>query len=82
MSKYPNSGILFVNKGKKEGDSRPKYTGQCEVGGKKYDMAMWVKEGEKGKFYTVNFKEPQQRHAGDSDTEPRGRRNAAADEDF
>lgn len=55
MSKYPNSGILGVNK-RKEKDSHPGYTGQCEVDGKEFWISAWVKEGNDGRFFSLAFK--------------------------
>lgn len=73
MSKYPNSGILFPNKFKKDGDNKPDFTGDCEVDGKKQEVALWKNKGEKGVYYTVKFQEPRKKQAGDSDTAPRGK---------
>ena len=81
MSKYPNSGVLFKN-AKKNGDKQPDYTGNCEVNGKQMDMAAWLKEGKSGKFMAISFQEPWRKQAGDDDTAPRGRRNAAEDDEI
>jgi hypothetical protein len=55
MSKYPNSGILGANK-RKEKDSHPTHTGQCEVDGKAYWISAWVKDGKDGRFFSLSFK--------------------------
>lgn len=59
MSKYPNSGTLGVNK-RKEKDSHPGYTGQCEIDGKAFWISAWVKEGNGGKFFSLSFKPKEQ----------------------
>jgi uncharacterized protein (DUF736 family) len=47
-------GSLFKND--KEGnESRPDYTGTCQIGGVEYRMAAWLKEAASGKKY-MSFK--------------------------
>lgn len=53
-----NSGALFKNK-KKEKPNQPDYTGNCMVNGKLMQMAAWIKDGQKGKFMSLSFSEPQ-----------------------
>lgn len=54
-------GIIFKNN-KKESDKHPDYTGNMTgLDGKKYQVALWVKEGKKGKFFSMKqseFKQP------------------------
>jgi hypothetical protein len=60
MSKFEqrnNSGVLFKNQNKKT-DKHPDYTGNGIVEGKEKQIAMWVKEGKKGKFFTWALSEP------------------------
>jgi hypothetical protein len=73
MSKYPNSGIISKNKFKKDGDKKPDYTGHCEVGGVKYEVAVWKNSNDEGPFFTLKFQEPRQKQAGDSDHAPRSK---------
>ena len=55
-----NTGSVFTND-KKGNDKAPDLKGQVNVGGKLYDVAMWVKEGNKGKFYSMKVDEPRHR---------------------
>lgn len=60
MSKYPNSGIFSRNKDKQK-ETQPDFKGSCEVDGKKYWISGWVKEGKQGKFFSLSFKEQENR---------------------
>ena len=53
--KYPNSGILFKNKDKKE-ERHADYSGTAEVDGVDYYINAWIKEGKAGKFFSLSFK--------------------------
>ena len=54
------SGVLFPNKDK-EG-KQPDYRGECEVDGKKYEIAGWKKQSKNGNpFLSLKFQEPRQR---------------------
>lgn len=55
-----NTGSVFTND-KKGNEKAPDLKGQVNVGGKLYDVAMWVKEGNKGKYYSMKVDEPRQR---------------------
>ena len=55
-----NTGSVFTND-KKGNDKAPDLKGQVNVGGKLYNVAMWVKDGNKGKFYSMKIEEPQQK---------------------
>ncbi len=52
---HDNSAILFRNTDKSR-DSDRDYKGEATVGGVKYWLSGWVKEGRKGKFMTFSFK--------------------------
>ena len=52
----PNSGSLF--KAEKKTDKAPDYTGTWkDENGKEWRFAAWVKEGAKGKFFSVSASE-------------------------
>lgn len=51
-----NSGALFKNN-RKEKETHPDYQGECTVGGVKYRISAWLKDGKKGKFMSMAFKE-------------------------
>ena len=66
MSNYqpkPGSGSIFKNE-KKNLPNQPDYRGEILTPeGQKLSVAMWVKEGKKGKFFSValtEYKEKQQ----------------------
>ncbi len=59
---YDNNmtGVLFPNKDK-EGQ-QPDYRGECEINGKKYEIAGWKKQSKNGNpFLSMKFQEPRQR---------------------
>lgn len=47
-----NSGILFRNTHGKS-DKSPSHVGSLTIGGVEYDLAAWVKDGQKGKFFSL-----------------------------
>ena len=53
--KYDNSGILGKNL-RKTSASHPEYTGSITVDGKEYWLNGWVKDGAKGKFFSLALK--------------------------
>lgn len=60
----PNSGSLFKND-KKTSDKHPEYTGTWkDADGKEWQLAAWVKEGKKGKFFSLSASEKRTQHAG------------------
>ena len=63
MSNYEkrdNSGTLFRND-RKQQDSHSDYNGTIIVDGKEYFLNAWVKEGAKGKFFSLSVKPKGQR---------------------
>ena len=63
MSQYDNtnSGVLFANQYKEEGDSRPDFIGNVDVEGKEFRLAGWKNVSSKGKRYiAVKVEEPKQ----------------------
>lgn len=51
-----NSGVLFKNDEKKN-EKSPEYTGKINIEGKEYKLSAWVKEGKKGKFFSLKVNE-------------------------
>lgn len=51
-----NRGILSRNTNRKS-DSHPEFNGTINVEGKDYWLSAWVKEGNKGKFFSLSVKE-------------------------
>jgi hypothetical protein len=50
------SGVLFKND-KATNERAPGYTGKVNINGKDYRLAAWVKEGKKGKFFSLKVSE-------------------------
>lgn len=53
-----NSGTLFRNNKKQEGDKLPDYNGTIKVDGVKKQIAGWVRQGAKGVFLSLKVLEP------------------------
>jgi len=56
MSYVPKegSGSLFKND-RKTTENHPDYTGTIMVNGREHYLSAWVKEGKKGKFFSVSI---------------------------
>ena len=50
-----NRGVLFKND-RREKDTHPEYNGTINVGGVDYWLSAWVKDGRKGKFFSLSVK--------------------------
>jgi len=46
-----NSGAIFKNKSKTEGDNKPDYKGQIDCDGVKKDIALWLRTSDSGVTY-------------------------------
>jgi hypothetical protein len=59
--KRENSGTLGKNE-RKEKETHPSHTGSATIAGVDYWVSAWVKEGARGKFFSLSFKakEPRQ----------------------
>lgn len=57
--KYDNSGALFRNDRREEGSRQPEYSGNITVDGVEYWLSAWIKEGQKGKFFSLAVKPKQ-----------------------
>ncbi|WP_426110984.1 hypothetical protein [Massilia sp. PWRC2] len=51
-----NSGSLFKNERKTEGDNKPNMTGKAMIDGVMYFFDAWTKDGQKGRWQSVSFK--------------------------
>jgi hypothetical protein len=49
-----NNGTLFRNE-KKTSENSPDFTGSIMVGGQERWLSAWVKEGKKGKYFSVSI---------------------------
>ena len=53
-----NTAVLFKNE-RKEKESQPDYTGRVNMNGKEMRLAAWIKESQKGKFFSMKLSELQ-----------------------
>ena len=57
MENKVNTGAIFKNTNKKA-ENHPDYKGKVNVNGKEMEVALWLKEGKAGKFFSASFSEP------------------------
>jgi hypothetical protein len=75
MTDYDNTnrGALFRND-KASSDKHPTHTGKINVEGRDYYLNAWVKEGKKGKFFSLSVKPVDEQPGGSPDrfAKPKG----------
>jgi uncharacterized protein (DUF736 family) len=57
MDNKPNTGAIFKND-KKTSQNQPDYRGKVNVNGKEMEIALWVKQGKSGSYFSASFSEP------------------------
>lgn len=57
MENKLNTGAIFKNTNKRM-DNHPDYKGKVNVNGKEMEVALWLKEGKAGKYFSASFSEP------------------------
>jgi cytochrome b involved in lipid metabolism len=55
FEKRDMSGAIFKND-KATSDKAPGYTGYILINGTEYDLSAWLKEGKRGKFFSLSVK--------------------------
>jgi hypothetical protein len=63
FEKRDKSGAIFKND-KATSDKAPGYTGYVLINNTEYELSAWVKDGKKGKFFSLSVKPKQARHDG------------------
>ena len=56
MEQRENTGAIFKND--KKADNHPEYKGKLNYKGEEIEIALWVKEGKNGKFFSAKLSEP------------------------
>jgi hypothetical protein len=57
MENKTNTGAIFKNDNKKA-ENHPDYRGKVNVNGKEMEIALWVKQGKSGSYFSASFSEP------------------------
>jgi len=57
MENKLNTGAIFKNTNKKA-ENHPDYKGKVNINGKEMEIALWVKQGKAGSFFSAAFSEP------------------------
>lgn len=61
MENKQNSGAIFKNKYKTEGDYKPDYKGTVNIDGVNKEIALWVRTDKNGgEYFSVKISEPYQ----------------------
>ena len=58
MTNKENTGAIFKNSYKKEGDKSPDYKGGINVNGVEKELALWVQEKDGKKYFSVKVSDP------------------------
>jgi len=67
-----NTGAIFKNDTEGKSEAFPPYGGSINVDGTEYWLSAWVKDGKKGKFFSLAIKPKE-------DAAPKARKAPAAD---
>jgi len=60
----PGDITIFRNRSKEQGDKRPDYDGKgLDLNGNEIRVALWVREGQNGKFFSGKISHTQERQA-------------------
>jgi len=65
---------LTIFKNEKKSETHPDWKGQINVEGKLFDIALWEKDGKKGKFFSGKISEPYKK-----DPQPEGSKHYSPD---
>jgi hypothetical protein len=60
MEQKENTGAIFLND-KREKDTQPMYKGKLNYKGQDIEIALWVRDGKNGKFFSAKLSEPYQK---------------------
>lgn len=59
--KYDNSGAIYRNDTEGKSENFPGYGGSAMIDGVEYWISAWVKDGAKGRFFSLAFKPKEER---------------------
>jgi len=59
MEQKENTGAIFKNE--KTNDNQPDMKGKINWKGEEIEIALWVRDGKNGKFYSAKLSEPYQK---------------------